>query len=209
MHACTILNHHACTHPPHPLCMNLCHQASIYSSISLHMCTHPVHRACMHQSKSSCMYAPIYPVHPIMHVCMPAPVQTITGVHAPIHPIWHAYTLPSHHTCMHPSIRLHMHACIQAVLIWTPAVPNSEMSTMNAAPLYPAAFELTKISPPAKPGFKFSCSRPQTTLLLGNHKQTPFQRPLHCLHGKRRMKIIDPVSTSGQNAELFGGLQSH
>lgn len=113
VHACTILNHHACTHPPHPLCMNLCHQASIYSSIPLHMCTHPVYHACMHQSKSSCMYAPIYPVHPIMHVCMYAclhlskPSQVCMhpsipfGMHTPFHHITHACTHPSDRTCMH------------------------------------------------------------------------------------------------------------
>ena len=182
------------------------HPSIIHHASIMYACTNLNHHACMHLAS---MYAPIYPVHPIKHVYMPVPVQTITDVRAPIHSIWHAYTLPSHHTCMHPSITSHMHACIQAVLIWTPAVPNTEMSTMNAVPLYPAALELTKISPPAKPGFKFSCSRPQTTLLLGNHKPTPFQGPLHCLHGKRRMKTIDPVSSSGQNAELFGGLQSH
>lgn len=210
-YACINLRHYACMH--HPSIPSSMHLSYLISGlhILIHPITHvhpPIH-SIMHArtSLNHCalthppMCVPTYPIHPITHACMPAPVQTIRGVFPPIpfgmytpfHHITHACTHPSDHTCMH--------AIIQAVLICAPAAPDTRMLTVNAEPgppssaLYPAALEHTKISPPEKPGFKLSCSRPQTTLLLENHKPSPFQRPLHCLHGKRRMKTIDPVST--------------
>lgn len=112
MLACTILNHHACTYPPHPPCKNLCHQASIHSSIPLHMCTHPVHHACMHQSKSLCMHAPI------LHVCnyLSCPYHQAC-MHACTCPNHHrcACTHPSHLACIHPPITSHMHAPIHQI----------------------------------------------------------------------------------------------
>lgn len=121
IHACMHHSKSSCTHSFTPSSMHepmpsgihiLIHSiAHVHPSI-MHACTNLNHHACMHLAS---MYAPIYPVHPIKHVYMPVSVQTITDVRAPIHPIWHAYTLPSYHTCMHPSIRLHMHAFKQCL----------------------------------------------------------------------------------------------
>ena len=112
---------------------------------------------------------------------------------APIHPVKHACI---HSGSIYSSAYYSRHSGIGSE--WKPTPQSPACPSVTPAAFYCAQpFQLAKNRLPVKPGLKCSCSRPQTAVLLGNHKPTPLQKPFCHLLRKGWVKMIDPVYTSG------------
>lgn len=115
------------------------------------------------------------------------PLLIMAGTHPtipPIRPSEHAYIRSS---SAHLSSYYSRHRRVGSECTAHPTEPHLPPRDPRRLALCPAVSERTE-NHPEKPSFKFSCSRPQTVLLLGNHKPTPFKdHYVTCLgKGERR-----------------------